>query len=63
MEVKEGYEVGMRPPGLEEDGSFLVLGGVRCFSVVGDNGLPLHVDKATGLLVEADEDPDDHSSL
>jgi hypothetical protein len=53
----EGYEAGLRPPGLTADGSFLLAPGVRGHSVVGEDGRLLVVDKTTCLLkVEEYED-------
>jgi hypothetical protein len=46
----EGYEAGLRPPGLTADGSFLLTSGVRGFCVVGEDGRLLVVDKTTCLL-------------
>lgn len=53
----EGYEIGQRPPGLGDDGSFASpFPDIRVHSIVDDEGRILIVDK-TGLLVE--EDPSD----
>lgn len=52
----EGYKIGQKPPGLAEDGSFEIGLDVRGFSVVGEEGAILVVDKTTGLLVEEPEE-------
>lgn len=49
----EGYEIGQKPPGLEEDGSFISpIPDVRVYSIGDDEGRTLVVDKTTGLLIE-----------
>ncbi len=49
----ESYEIGQRPPELEDDGSFASpLPKIRVYSIVDDEGRFLIVDKTTGLLIE-----------
>lgn len=51
---RDDYQVGKKPPGLAEDGSFQTPFGIRTTMITDDNGDILVVDKATGLLVRAD---------
>ena len=55
----EGYEAGQRPPGLAEDGSFDTPLGGRSYSIVGNDGSILAVDRQTGLLAKDVPSPDD----
>ncbi len=50
----DGYEVGQKPPGLAEDGSFLTALGARAYSIISDDGVILLVSKDTNLLTEED---------
>jgi hypothetical protein len=55
--MEEGYNIGQKPPGLAEDGSFdAPITGIRVHCFVGDGGEILVVDKTTGLLIEQVED-------
>lgn len=47
----EGYEVGQRPPGLADDGSFDTPLGVRTQSIIDDEGQILIIDRKTGVLI------------
>jgi hypothetical protein len=47
----DGYQIGQRPPDLQEDGSFKVFDGSYAYSVIDDMGRFLKVDKTTRLLV------------
>lgn len=53
---RDEYQVGKKPPGLAEDGSFQTPFGIRTTTIVDDNGDVLVVDKTTGLLVRADSE-------
>lgn len=53
----EGYNIGERPPGLGDDGSFASpLPDMRVYSIVDKDGKILIVDKTIGLLVEDTSD-------